>query len=108
MFFDGPRKPKVFVAVILFCTLAFRLRETSAGGASFMGLGRLSAGPSGSYAFGVSGDGTVVVGRANSDLGAEAFRWTRVGGMLGLGDLPGGAFDSWAMAVSADGLVVVG
>lgn len=56
-------------------------------------------------AFGVSGDGSVVVGYSYV---SEAFRWTVGGGVQGLGDLPGGAFFSGARAVSRDGSVVVG
>jgi probable HAF family extracellular repeat protein len=50
----------------------------------------------------------VVVGKAGSDLGAEAFRWTKETGMVGLGELPGGRFLSEATDVSADGTVIVG
>lgn len=61
-----------------------------------------------SVAYAVSGDGTVIVGRASAAEGAEAFRWTAAGGMVGLGDLPTSSVDSTARAVSADGSVVVG
>jgi probable HAF family extracellular repeat protein len=80
--------------------------------ASFQGLGDLPGGNFGggfySVATGVSGDGSVVVGRSNSASGFEAFRWTQTGGMVGLGDLPGGEFYSGATGVSSDGSVVVG
>ena len=56
-----------------------------------------------SLAWGVSADGSVVVG----DSGSQAFRWTRSGGIAGLGVLSGWA-SSGAAAVSADGSVVVG
>jgi probable HAF family extracellular repeat protein len=64
-------------------------------------------------AYAVSGNGSVVVGQANSLSGPEAFRWTSTTGMVGLGDLPGGpkpydVFYSWATGVSGDGSVVVG
>ena len=55
----------------------------------FQGLGFL---PSGTYsqAFGVSADGSVIVGTGNSTVsGAEAFRWTSSAGIVGLGVLPG-------------------
>jgi probable HAF family extracellular repeat protein len=71
------------------------------------GLGDLEGGLFFSEAFGVSSDGSVVVGYSISESGDEAFRWT-AGGMRGLGDLPGGVFSSVARAVSGDGLVVVG
>ncbi len=73
-----------------------------------VGLGDLPGGTFLSNAFGVSADGSVVVGEGRSASGVEAFRWTQGGGMVGLGDLPGGSFSSIAQGVSADGAVVVG
>jgi probable HAF family extracellular repeat protein len=67
----------------------------------FIGLGDLPGGVANSTAYGVSADGTTVVGCGNSATGLEAFRWTRVRGMAGLG------FPE-AFAVSADGSMVVG
>jgi probable HAF family extracellular repeat protein len=61
-----------------------------------------------SEAKGISADGTVVVGKAKTTNGKEAFIWTLADGMVSLGDLPGGKLDSEARAVSADGSVVVG
>jgi probable HAF family extracellular repeat protein len=81
-------------------------RWTQAGG--MVGLGDLDGGDFNSRAFGIFGDGTVVVGRGNSASGPEAFRWTQAGGMVGLGDLPGGTFFSEAEGVSGDGAVIVG
>ena len=72
-------------------------------------LGVLNGGMA-SYAFGVSADGTVVVGQASDGAAGNAtraFRWTRAGGLTSLGTLNGGA-DSHAKGVSADGAVVVG
>jgi probable HAF family extracellular repeat protein len=61
-----------------------------------------------SDAYGVSADGSVVVGYAQNAAGQErAFRWTAAGGMQDLGTLPGGGW-SKAYGVSADGSVVVG
>jgi len=60
-----------------------------------------------SWAYGVSADGTVVVGVSNYLGGyGSAFRWTASGGMQNLGT-PGGRV-SYAYGVSADGAVVVG
>jgi probable HAF family extracellular repeat protein len=73
-----------------------------------VGLGDLAGGVFSSEAYGVSADGSVVVGQSASASGAEAFRWTEGGGMVGLGDLAGGVFSSSALGVSADGSVVVG
>ena len=75
---------------------------------SFQGLGDLPGGSFGSRAYGVSADGSVVVGGSRVENEYEAFRWTSAGGMVGLGDLPGGGVYSIARDVSADGSVVVG
>ncbi len=64
-------------------------------------------GGSESEAWGVSADGSVVVGGAYNAAGQRrAFRWTVDGGMQDLGTLGGGW--SGANGVSADGSVVVG
>ena len=59
-----------------------------------------------SIAYGVSADGSVVVGYSNTGSATHAFRWTSAGGMVDIGTL-GGA-NSVANGVSADGSVVVG
>jgi probable HAF family extracellular repeat protein len=60
-----------------------------------------------SYAYGVSADGSVVVGWAqNASYQYRAFRWTAQTGMQDLGTL--GSDTSYAYGVSADGSVVVG
>lgn len=84
---------------------AFRWTATT----GLVGLGVLSGseGPL-SVPWGISANGTVVVGWASSENGREAFRWTESEGMVGMGDLPGALFDSWATGVSADGSVIVG
>lgn len=88
---------------------AFRWKE----GIGITYLGDLQGGDFHSRAWGVSGDGNVVVGHSDSALSPgpafyEAFRWTPQGGMMALGDLPGGFFHSSARAVSDDGNRVVG
>ncbi len=85
---------------------AFRWTQAT----GMVGLGDLPGGSFYSIAYGVSGDGSVVVGLGNGPgaNGQEAFRWTQATGMVGLGDLAGGSFYSLARGVSADGSVVVG
>ena len=77
-------------------------------GAGVRDLDPLGAGNS--QAYGISADGSVVVGYnylANSQL--RAFRWTEGGGMANLGVLSGtGWASSTAYGVSGDGQVVVG
>jgi probable HAF family extracellular repeat protein len=69
-------------------------------------LGTLPGGD-GSVAYGVSADGSVVVGWARNAAGQwRTFRWTAAGGMQDLGTL--GGWGSAAYGVSADGSVVVG
>ncbi len=76
--------------------------------ASFQGIGDLG-GTFFSEAYGVSDDGSVVVGRSfNTSAQLEAVRWTSGGGIVGLGDLAGGSFISRAYGVSGDGLLAVG
>jgi probable HAF family extracellular repeat protein len=76
------------------------------------GMQSLGVLPTGTYsrAYGVSADGTVIVGTStiNSGNGSEAFRWTAQGGMQGLGDLAGGIVASEGYAISRDGNTVVG
>jgi probable HAF family extracellular repeat protein len=83
---------------------AFRWTET----AGMVGLGDLPGRTFGSFAYGVSADGSTIVGSSNGASGFEAFRWTESGGMIGLGDLPGGSFSSVAYGTSSDGSITVG
>ncbi|MCX5647262.1 MAG: hypothetical protein NTZ17_21660 [Phycisphaerae bacterium] len=77
--------------------------------ATFQGLGHLPGGTGYSDAYGISGDGSVVVGWAGTDSGDKAFRWTQAGGMVGLGNfVPDRGYSSFAAGVSGDGSVVVG
>lgn len=59
-------------------------------------------------AYGISSDGSTVVGVANGTGGDEAFRWTSEDGLHGLGYLPGATGKSVAFGSSGDGSVVVG
>ncbi|HUU95419.1 MAG TPA: PEP-CTERM sorting domain-containing protein [Phycisphaerae bacterium] len=75
----------------------------------FLGLGDLPGQLYYSKAYGVSADGSVVVG--NGDPGYSnggAFRWTEETGMVNLGFIPGQSLYSGAAAVSGDGSIVVG
>lgn len=73
---------------------------------SFQGLGQLAGGIQ-SYALGVSGNGTVVVGYAVDAASVDhAFRWTAATGMQDLGNL--GVPGAEAYAANLDGSVVVG
>ena len=79
-------------------------------GPSFTGLGDLPGAGFFSRAFGVSADGSVVVGFGRTNSGLTAFRWTSDSGIVGLGNLPEpfGQASRIAYGVSADGSVVVG
>ena len=74
------------------------------------GVGDLPGGGfGGGGAYGVSADGTWVVGASQSANGREAYRWNAATNTIEpLGDFPGGTFESTAWDVSADGSVVVG
>lgn len=63
----------------------------------------------GSFATDVSADGTTVVGYSKGGNGdyAQAFKWTRQGGLSALNLLPSGQ-DGKALGVNADGSVIVG
>ena len=73
-----------------------------------VGLGDLPGGASRSWAYGISGDGSIIVGGASGeDFVNEAMLWTEATGMLGLGVLPGKTH-AQAFGVSSDGSVVIG
>ncbi len=76
---------------------------------TLQGIGFLPGSDSPIYsdANGISADGSVVVGRASSATGVDAFRWTVETGIVSLGSLPGGS-GSIAEEVSGDGSVIVG
>jgi probable HAF family extracellular repeat protein len=92
-----------FNALLSACVLS--LIATASWSQSITWLGTL--GGSESRAYGVSADGSVVVGWSYNAAGqGRAFRWTASGGMQDLGTL--GGYWSEAYGVSADGSVVVG
>lgn len=78
----------------------------------FMPLGSLAASPFGSWAYGMSADGNVIVGLSLNALGQqEPVRWTATGGLQGMGFLPGATGVTpagAAYAANADGSVIVG
>lgn len=78
---------------------AFRWTQNS----GRVGLGWINQQEKFSQAFGVSADGTVIVG---TDA-AQAFRWTQAEGMVGLGKGPG-ALGCRANGVSADNSTIIG
>ncbi len=68
-----------------------------------------TGGASASEAFGVSGDGSTVVGWTHGNNGfGQAFRWTQGGGLQGLGFLRPNGTRSQAEAISRDGSTIVG
>ena len=84
-------------------------------GSSFTGLGDLAGGSFNSRAYGVSADGSAVVGRGSSASGTEAFVWDETNGMRGLMQVlmdQGIDMTGWSLTeargVSADGLTIVG
>jgi probable HAF family extracellular repeat protein len=80
-------------------------RWTAANG--MVGLGWLPGGLKFSQAYGISGDGSTIVGVSDSSIGTQAMRWTAAQGMTGLGK-PAGASYGRAVAASTDGSVIVG
>ncbi len=75
-------------------------------GATFQGVGFLTE-DSSSRAFGVSRDGSTVVGANSSPDGFEGFRWTRATGIEALG-IPVGKENSEGLAANRDGSVIAG
>lgn len=75
---------------------------------TFTGIGDLAGGPVTSYAYGISRDGSTVVGLSlyGTNLG-HAVRFQN-GVLTSLGDLPGGVDSSTALCTNADGSVTGG
>ena len=96
------------VVTIIFGALliATSVTANSVRAATFQGLGDLPGPSFNSEANAVSGDGSVVVGRANNAAGLfEAFRWTSADGIQGIGSPF--ASDA-ALGISTDGSVIAG
>ena len=75
----------------------------------FTGLGDLPGGNARSFAYGVSADGSTVVGESASTAAyQEPISWTSAGGIVGLGGLAVGNLYSTAWSASDDGTVIVG
>ncbi len=71
-------------------------------------LGRLGTHTE-SVAFGISADGSTVLGRSyTSSTVGEAFAWTEANGMVGLGQIGTDGFSSIARRISTDGNVIIG
>ena len=106
----------VFALVGLVAITAVPVQAARGPSASFEGLGQMPGvviqpGECGTQAFGISGDGSVIVGAgclgsSKTGTAQRAFRWTVAGGYQPLGDLGGG--NSVANAASFDGSVIVG
>jgi uncharacterized membrane protein len=92
--------------ILLVLVSSLLIVSGAANAASFTGIGGLST--SGSLAYGVSADGTTVVGRSASAAGQGSFLWTSSTGIQSIGDIPGGQFSSVAYDASGDGAVIVG
>jgi probable HAF family extracellular repeat protein len=80
-------------------------RWTAAEG--MVNLGDLPGNKTRGAAFGMSADGSLIVGRGSTNQTNEALLWTEETGLVGLGVLPEGEH-SEAYAVSAEGEVLVG
>jgi probable HAF family extracellular repeat protein len=100
------RSEKTKNAYLLFVAGLMFISGATGFAASFQGLGDLPGGAYKSYAYGVSGDGSVGVGYSESASAYhQAFLWTASGGMIGLGI---GNTYSDAYGVSSNGSVVIG
>jgi len=89
-----------------FVTLSLALPACALAQPSFTPLGDLPGGAVESFAYGVSGDGQLVVGRSRTAAGIEPFRWTRATGMVSLGTLDPSSFSIGRAASPAGGVIV--
>src|SRR5881628_1523888 len=99
-FYRGSVTAMVTISVIALTSGA----NTLAAEPSFRGLGGFpGVKPPESNAYGVSADGSTVVGSAQLGNNAQAFRWTESTGLRGLGARPAGVEWTIGRAASADG-----
>jgi uncharacterized membrane protein len=98
----------------LIITTALLLALTGCGGdstgvrPSFQGLGVLNDEPhAATRGFGISLDGSTIVGDGFSDNSLEGFRWRAASGLQGLG-FPQDKMETEALAANQDGSVIVG
>ena len=75
--------------------------------ASFKPLGFLP-GNNDSVAYAISADGSVIVGRSDSNGPTQAVAWDRKGTITSLGDLQNGSRNNYALGASGNGAVIVG
>ena len=93
---------------VLIGLAALGLAPRAEAAVSFTPLGDLPGGNFYSYAWGVSADGTKVVGWGLSASDLEAVTWDATNGMVSLGPFATENFPWSASAVSADGITVAG
>jgi probable HAF family extracellular repeat protein len=87
---------------LLFTTVLVLVLTATGFAASFQGLGDLPGGAYKSEAYGISSDGSVVVGYSPGTTLQAAFRWTAEGGIVSVGN----AYKAYG--VSSNGSVIVG
>jgi probable HAF family extracellular repeat protein len=88
------RRPRTHLRRAALATAVTAVLASGAAWGQLEDLGGLNGGPF-SVAYGVSADGSVVVGYADDGAAGNAgraFRWTTEGGMVSLGVLNGGTY----------------
>src|SRR6266545_1732526 len=99
----APLRP--FAGLLLLLLLGIAAGTASGADPEFLYLGDLPGGQVRSFAYGVSADGTYVVGESSSEIqtSGQAFIWDPASGMSNIG----GAAAGYAVDVSADGQYAV-
>ncbi len=94
----------MLVKKLLLCScLSFIVCTQIHAESSFDGLGDLPGGQTYSFAYDISADGSIIVGRSGSNNGNEALRWTQNGAMMSIGVTLYSAY-----GVSTNGNFIVG